>query len=170
MRSRGGAQNQSAFVACDGRSGRVVTRLLFSPIWPLRSGHLFGVASMRNDFQRRHSQMQARRKITPGPRRIFPLRELRQINNGVHPLSTLSCVGAPVPPRNTGIAALKWHFSKSSLGWEWYAHGPSLEIQKSRRTFPTLLECMEDAKQNGYPTHDERLGLLEVRIEPVTAK
>jgi hypothetical protein len=125
---------------------------------------------MRNDFQRGAFSDARAPENYAGPRLIFPLRELRQINNGVHPLSTLSCVGAPVLPRNTGIAALKWHFSKSSLGWEWYAHGPSSEIQKSGRTFPTLLECMEDAKQNGYPTHDERLGLLEVRIEPVTAK
>jgi hypothetical protein len=44
-----------------------------------------------------------------------------------------------------------WHFTRGPEGWQWHrlADGESPNTS-SARAFPSLLECLEDAKRNGY--------------------
>ena len=52
-----------------------------------------------------------------------------------------------------------WVFLNTGGRWEWRRLDPngSADLQRSARVFASLIECMNDAKQNGYlpPGHNE---------------
>lgn len=44
-----------------------------------------------------------------------------------------------------------WHFTKESDGWRWNRlHGSGEPPMRSSRGFGSLLDCLNDAKVNGY--------------------